>query len=131
MKVIHQLIAYFRERGELTDHDLKRFAQQGYWGEYTSADLQSLQHKLNQPYFFQVTGNTNGPLWGTDTYTSDSNLGTACVHAGVLKPGEAGVVKVTMVKPLAVFVGSARNGVHSSTWTSGWNGAFQVDAVGG
>ena len=26
-------------------------------------------------------------LWGTDTYTADSTLALAAVHAGVLKPG--------------------------------------------
>ena len=39
---------------------------------------------------FMVTGRTNGSIWGSDTYTDNSNLGTAAVHAGLLKPGQTG-----------------------------------------
>jgi hypothetical protein len=127
MKAIHQLISYFEERGRLNAWQLDELVAKGYWGQYTSADLRSLEHKIGQSYFFQATGNTDGPLWGTDVYTSDSNLGTACVHAGVLKVGESAAVKVTMVKPLAVFQGSTRNGITSSLWSNGWSGAFQVE----
>jgi hypothetical protein len=127
MKAIHQLISYFEERGRLNARQLDELVAKGYWGQYTAADLRSLEHKVGQSYFFQATGSADGPLWGTDVYTSDSNLGTACVHAGVLKVGESGAVKVTMVKPLAVFQGSTRNGITSSLWSNGWSGAFQVE----
>ena len=129
MKAIHQLIAYFQETGRVTPAQLRRLVEKGYWAEHTAADIRTLERKIGQSFFFQVTGDTAGPLWGTDTYTSDSNLGTACVHAGLLKPGEEGMVKVTMVQPLPTFHGSARNGVSSSPWTTGWSGAFQVEAV--
>src|SRR5262245_31314645 len=127
MKVIQQLIAYFQERGKLNGRQIEELVAKGYWGHYTEGDLRSLEGKIGQSFFFEVTGDAHGSLWGTDTYTSDSSLGMACVHAGLLKPGESAVVKVTIVKPLAVFRGSTRHGVTSTAWTTGWSGAFQVD----
>jgi hypothetical protein len=129
VKVIEQLIAYFEGQGKLSQRQVRQLVEKGYWGHYTSADLRSLEQKIGQSFFFQVTGETHGPLWGTDTYTSDSGLGTACVHAGLLQPDETGVVKVTMVQPLPVFHGSTRNGVTSRDWTTGWPGAYRVELV--
>jgi hypothetical protein len=127
MKAIQQLISYFEERGRLKRRQIDELVAKGYCGQYTGADLRSLEQQVGQSFFFQATGNVHGPLWGTDTYTSDSDLGTACVHAGLLRVGEAGVVKVTMAKPLTVFPGTTRNGITSSTWTTGWSGAYQVE----
>jgi hypothetical protein len=129
VKVIQQLIAYFEERGKLTQAQLTQLVEKGYWGEYSSDDLRSLEKKVGQSFFFQVTGAAHGSLWGTDVYTSDSSLETACVHAGLLQPGESGVVKVTMVPPIPVYTGSTRNGVTSQTWTPGWHGAFRVELI--
>src|SRR5262249_35078678 len=129
MKVIQQLIAYFEERGKLSRRQVEELVAKGYWGHYTEADLRAVETQIGKSFFFQVTGDAHGALWGTDTYTSDSSLATACVHAGLLRPGESGVIKVTVVKPLAVFRGSSRNGVTSNSWTTGWAGAFQVDLL--
>lgn len=129
MKVIHQLIGYFEERGQLTPRQIEELVAKGYWGHYSSADLRSLESRIGQSFFFQVTGETEGRVWGTDIYTSDSSLGVACVHAGLLQSGEMGVVKVTMVAPLSNFQGSTRNGVTSHPWTSGWPGAYQVELI--
>jgi hypothetical protein len=66
-----------------------------------------------------------GGVWGTDIYSADSSLALAAVHAGVLKPGESGVVKVTILGPQPAFVGSARNGVTSMGYGA-WPGSFKV-----
>src|SRR5438552_14422038 len=116
MKVIQQLIAYLEGRGDLSAAQIEQLVTKGYWGHYTGADLRSLAHKIGQSFFFQVTGAVTGPLWGSDIYTSDSALAAACVHAGLLRPGETAVVKVTMVPPLPVFQGSLRHGVSSDPW---------------
>lgn len=129
MKVIQQIIAYLESRGRLHPRQIEQLVARGYWGQYTNADLRALEKQVGQSFFFQVTGDNRGPVWGTDTYTSDSSLGTACVHAGLLRPGESGVVKVTMVHPLPVFPGSARNGVTSFPWTTGWPGAYEVELL--
>ena len=124
MKVIQQLIAYLEARGRLTPKQIQQLVAKGYTGQYTAADLRALEQKYGESFFFQVSADFNGPLWGTDVYTSDSNLGTACVHAGVLKMGESGVVKVTIVQPVPVYKGTSRNGVKSNDWTTGWSGAY-------
>jgi len=75
------------------------------------------QAKPGTSMLFEVTGSSDGAVWGTDVYTSDSSLATAAVHAGVLRPGERSVVRVTFVDTLNVaFVGSDRNGVESQSW---------------
>jgi hypothetical protein len=129
MKVVQQLIAYFAEKGRLKSRQLVQLAERGYWGQHNSGELRSLETRVGESFFFQVTGTTHGPLWGTDVYTSDSSLEAACVHAGVLRPGESGVVKVTMLDPIAVYRGSKRHGVTSGDWTSGWSGAYRVASV--
>jgi hypothetical protein len=55
----------------------------------------------------------SGVVHGSGVYTTDSTLALAAVHAGVLKVGEAGVVKVTVLGPGTSFAGVTRNGVTS------------------
>jgi len=66
--------------------------------------------------FYRVTGAHTGSVWGTGVYTSDSSLATAAVHAGVLKLGQTGVVKVTAIVNHPSFDGSMRNGIQSSAY---------------
>jgi hypothetical protein len=76
-----------------------------------------LQHQ-NQPgkvFAFTVTGAAGG-LYGTDVYTTDSSLAAAVVHAGLLKIGETGVVKVRVIAQVPAFVGSTRNGLTSNSY---------------
>src|SRR5687767_1001028 len=108
MKVVHQLISYFYERGRLSNKHLEEFIEKGFWGMHDPRELRTLEARIGESFYFQVTGEVQGPLWGSDVYTSDSSLGKACVHAGVLAVGETTTVKVTMVKPLPVFQGSTR-----------------------
>ena len=42
----------------------------------------------------RVKGSTSGSVWGSGPYTLDSSLGTAAVHAGLLKPGQMGMVTI-------------------------------------
>ncbi|MBS0657928.1 MAG: hypothetical protein JSR82_06745 [Verrucomicrobia bacterium] len=83
--------------------------------------LTSLAARKTGSFLFEVTGAATGSVWGTDLYTADSRLAAAAVHAGVLKPGERGVVKVTLEPGQASYAGTARNGVTSSAW-----GAYAV-----
>src|SRR5262245_17253893 len=79
-------------------------------------------------FYFRVTGAAGGSLWGSDVYTSDSTIAKAAVHAGVLKVGETGVVKVTLVAPPPTFQGGTRNGVTSSPYGA-YPGAYTVEKV--
>lgn len=65
--------------------------------------------------------------WGTDTYTTDSSVCVAAIHAGVIPADKGGKVKVTVVKSIEKYAGSDRNGVKSSDWPTAWGDtAFQV-----
>jgi hypothetical protein len=78
--------------------------------------------------FFRVTGAKAGSLYGTDIYTTDSSLAAAAVHAGALKIGETGLVKVTILPGCASYEGSTRQGITSSSWHS-YPASYQVEPV--
>ncbi len=75
--------------------------------------LTGYNDKVGKSFHFTVTGATTGIIWGTDVYTTDSQLATAAVHAGVLRAGQTGVVKVTIVMSPLAFQGTTRNGITS------------------
>jgi hypothetical protein len=80
-------------------------------------------------YFDLIGADTGGSVWGTDIYTTDSDLSMAAVHAGVLKPGQKGIVKVTILGKRDGFEGSTRHGITSAAWGS-WPVSFQVERIG-
>lgn len=72
---------------------------------------------VGKTFHFHVTGADDGPVWGTDIYTSDSHLASAAVHAGAVKLGREAVVRVSIVDMSRMSVlGSLRNGVDSMDW---------------
>jgi hypothetical protein len=79
-------------------------------------NLTSYAQRTGETFLFTVTGQTGGAVYGTGTYTTDSTLAVAAVHAGVLKVGEKGVVQVTIVASPNQFEGTTANGVTSSAW---------------
>jgi hypothetical protein len=88
-------------------------------------NYQQPQH-IGKSFVFRVTGAVNGgTIWGTGTYTLDSPLAVAAVHAGALKVGQTGNVKVTIFGPMAGFIGSTQNGVASSPFQN-YPGAYQI-----
>jgi hypothetical protein len=79
--------------------------------------LASFQGQIGKTFVFRVTGAAvAGGIWGTGTYTVDSALAVAAVHAGVLRPGQTGLVKVTLVGQVPAFQGSVQNGVASEAF---------------
>jgi hypothetical protein len=71
-------------------------------------------------FYIEITGTTNEEIFGTNVYPFNSSLATAAVHAGALRPGEKGLVKVTILPGQAHYHGSTFNGVTSKDF-----GAFQ------
>jgi hypothetical protein len=63
------------------------------------------------------------PIWGTDTYTSDSSVCTAAVHSGLITFAQGGNVVIENRPGLESYVGSYRNGVTSSSYPS-WVRSF-------
>lgn len=85
---------------------------------------QGPQH-VGKTYVFQVTGALNGNVWGTEMYTLDSALSVAAVHMGIVKPGQSGRVKITILGPSVGFVGSVQNGVATSNYAQ-YPGAYKI-----
>ncbi len=91
--------------------------------------MEAHRGRIGEAFLFSVTGSTAGPLWGTDVYTTDSAPAKAAVHAGVLRSGESGIVRVTIVERLPNYKGTTRNGVTSSPWHDPWHGAYRIEAA--
>jgi hypothetical protein len=92
-------------------------------------NLTEYRDKTYQSFFFQVTGASSGSIWGSGSvYTDDSQLATAVVHAGVLKDGESGVVRVTVLPGYDHYDGATSNGVTSQSYAQ-WQGSYRVDRL--
>lgn len=81
-------------------------------------NLADYSQLLGETFRFRVIGSADGSLWGTGLYSYDSDLSTAVVHAGLLEPGQVGVVCVTIHPGPPQFTGSAAHGVTSSDWSN-------------
>ena len=88
----------------------------------------SLRGKAGEVLYISLTGSTAGVVWGSDVYTDDSALPAAAVHAGVLKDGESGVVRITIAPADDVYTGSIRNGVETQNYGE-WGGSFRIERV--
>ena len=112
-------------------------------GMYTSplpdpGSLGNYRGRNGAALYFRVTGSTAGGVWGTGTYTDDSNLATAAVHGGVLRAGQEGIVKVRIEQGLTLFymysppvyTASTANGVTSNSYGT-FGGSYSVSAPDG
>jgi hypothetical protein len=128
MKVVQELVAYFDRRGKLSRRQLRKLLQQNYVASDAPPNMHGLCDVVGATYYFRVTGATDGQVWGTDTYTRDSNLAVAAVHAGLVKPGETAVLRVTVVEPLDAYPGAVRNGVTTTEYGS-FPQAWRLSAI--
>jgi len=69
-----------------------------------------------------VTGSTSETVYGTGTYTTDSDIPTAAVHAGLIENGEIETINIAPAGCINSFTGSDQNGVTSLSWGSPWYG---------
>lgn len=69
-------------------------------------------------------GGFSATVWGTDVYTSDSSIGTAAVHAGLITFNDGGEVTIRRVPGQKSYRGSQRNGVSTSDYGE-WGGSFE------
>lgn len=83
------------------------------------------QGQIGKVYRIRITGTNNGNIWGTGTYTLDSYLPLAAVHAGAIKINETGIVKVKMVQSPNIFTGTSQNGVGSMNFGQFPAGAYE------
>ncbi|MGV3524966.1 MAG: LCCL domain-containing protein [Candidatus Sericytochromatia bacterium] len=89
-----------------------------------SGNLNNFRDQLNKEVVLQVTGRTDRSVWGSGIYTDDSDVGTAAVHAGLVKPGEVGIVRVRILEGKPSYTASVSNGVTSQAYGS-WGGSFE------
>jgi hypothetical protein len=82
--------------------------------DHDPSHVETMRDLIGKSFQFKVTGALDGPLFGSGVYTSHSALATAAVHASILKPGQAGVIRVTFVVPPAAFGATQANGVTSA-----------------
>lgn len=75
MKVIQELIAYFERRGRLTGPQIRKLLDQGLLAGDAPPNMLTLCDPIGATYYFRVTGETTGSLWGTDVYTGDYRNG--------------------------------------------------------
>lgn len=128
MKVIQELVAHFDRQGKLSRKEIKALLGQGLLAADAPERIMDLCDTPGNTYYFSVTGATEGMVWGTDTYTGDSALAVAAVHAGAVEVGKAGIVKVTAMVPLQQYAGSVRHGVTTHDFGR-FGTAFKVEAV--
>jgi LCCL domain-containing protein len=88
-------------------------------------NLTAYQGRIGQTLAFRVTGAVAGTVWGTDVYTTDSQLAMAAVHAGIVRIGETGVVRVKIIPSPPTFAGSRRNGILSQPYGR-YPAAYQI-----
>jgi hypothetical protein len=90
--------------------------------------LNAEQPDIGKVWYFEVVGDTQGSTWGTDVYTTGSSLAVTAVHAGVLRVGQKGVVKVTILPGQESYAASTRNEVTSLAYGP-WHVSFKVEKM--
>lgn len=76
-------------------------------------------------------GSISSRLWGTDTYTDDSSICTAAVHAGLITTARGGTVTIEIKSGTREYQASTRNGVTSKDYGSFSGGGFSIVSGGG
>jgi LCCL domain len=116
MKVVQELVTYFDRTGKLSRAQLRKLLDHDQVAADAPSNMSGLCDVLGAVYYFRITGLAEGQVWGSGPYTRDSLLGVAAVHAGLLKPGETGVLRMTVVPPRDAYPGTVRNGVTTSDY---------------
>ena len=88
----------------------------------------ALRGRPGSSFIVQVVGSATGAVWGSGAYTDDSSIAVAAVHAGLLKPGELGFVRVTVEAGRDSYEGSERNGIKTNPYGK-FDGTFRLGRV--
>jgi hypothetical protein len=84
-----------------------------------------LRNQVGKFFYFEVTGSKAGNVWGTSIYADASDMATAAVQAGVLRVGQKGFVKVTVLPGQQSYEGSTRNDVTSQS-LGAFEGSYRI-----
>lgn len=80
--------------------------------------------RVGSVFNINIRGSLNGSVWGDGIYTIDSDVATAAVHAGIVKPWETKTVKITILPGKDSYAGTIKNGVESYEYGE-WPGSFE------
>ncbi|MHC5595814.1 MAG: LCCL domain-containing protein [Nostoc sp.] len=82
------------------------------------------QRQIDQDFSYRCLSDGRvGTAWGTDTYTNDSSICTAAVHAGLITARDGGVVTIKIRPGASSYIGTTRNGVTTTGYGS-YTGSF-------
>ena len=90
-------------------------------GVYTDTDMSKYYRFFGHSFQVRVTGRTDGEVWGDNKqngYMERTDLGTAAVHAGFVKPGETAVLSVGINYGWYKYWSTRKNSIQSKAY--GW-----------
>ncbi len=87
-------------------------------------NLIGFRDRAGEVLAMELAGLGAGGLWGTDSYSDHSTLGTAAVHAGILAEGESGTVYVLIGEGAEAYQGTTQNEITSDN-LGPWGGSFR------
>lgn len=70
------------------------------------------------PFVMTIIGSSSGSVWGSNPYTSDSDIATAAVHAGLVANGATATIRVVDMGTVSSFFGSTNNGVSTANYSA-------------
>ncbi|MEM8885885.1 MAG: LCCL domain-containing protein [Planctomycetota bacterium] len=73
-------------------------------------------------------GDTRGAVYGSGPYTANSNAIAAAVHAGLLKKGELGLIRIKYSEGLDEYAPSNQNGVQTRA-TAKYRLSFELEKI--
>lgn len=100
----------------------------GLTGRDDPIRMSMFRHRSGETLSFAIRGRDDQIVYGTTAYTDDSALETAAVHAGLLRLGQTGIVKVRMLPGQDLYEGTSQNGVRSTSYGRG-PGGYRFTAV--
>ena len=91
-----------------------------------TTNMVAYRNNIGVVYSITITGvgNPSGNIWGTDTYTDDSDIVKAAVHAGVISNGETKTVYIEMLAGQKSYTGSTKNNIQSASFAS-WPSSYK------
>jgi hypothetical protein len=87
-------------------------------------NMTGMRGQDNQQFVFTVTGATDGTIYGEGTYTDDSPLATAAVHAGMLNPGDTKDLTVEVLPGKQNYKAAFDFGIQSNSYGA-WQGSYK------
>jgi LCCL domain len=128
MKVVQELVTYFDKRGKLSRKQLLKILDQNQVASDPPSNMHGICDTKGAVHYYRITGVAEGQVWGSGPYTRDSVMGAAAVHAGLLKPGETAVLRLTVMPALKSYPGTLRNGVTTSDYAE-FPDCWQLSAI--